>query len=545
MWKQDRADSLAFRLLRDRNGGMAVFAAFAIVATVAMTGLAVDAARGYLVKARLSQAIDAAALAGGRVFFDANRDDDVRMFFAANFPDDFLGATLTPLSISADTEAGTITVSASASIDTTLMRVLGHQKMTVAARSVVKRSDKGMELVLVMDNTGSMKANNRVGNMRSAAQELVDILYGNRTEIPNLWVALAPYTAAVNIGRQNVDWLEPGAIDALEYEFSESDIDDASNCQGSGTHWDDQHDVCTIGTPEVRSISHSACNGIGEWDSHDDVCVVSDAWKGCVEARGGPGGNPGNDVTDATPAEERFRPYFWEPWRGGGSSWEKVRYNAYLVDPHASVDESESTNTNSNDGRGPNLGCGPAITTWTDQRSAVEAAIAEMDSWHRGGTTTNLGLVWGWRLLSPKWRGLWGNPDLPLDYDEPLMDKVVVILTDGANQAYAGHAPSGDSDYTAYQRVNAGRLGTGSVNGARVALNNRTTAICEDMKELGIIIYTILFEVSNNSAGDDIRQVFESCASTPGHYFDADDGADLTQAFRTIGNELSNLRIAE
>ncbi|MBT6404824.1 MAG: Flp pilus assembly protein TadG, partial [Rhodospirillaceae bacterium] len=51
----------------------------------------------------------------------------------------------------------------------------------------------------------------------------------------------------------------------------------------------------------------------------------------------------------------------------------------------------------------------------------------------------NLGLAWGWRVLSPAWQGLWGGAtpsELPLDYDTPLMDKVAIMLTDGVNQWY-------------------------------------------------------------------------------------------------------------
>ena len=56
---------------------------------------------------------------------------------------------------------------------------------------------------------------------------------------------------------------------------------------------------------------------------------------------------------------------------------------------------------------------------------------------HRGGTTGNLGLTWGWRTLSPQLARPLGRRDtehLPLDYRPPFMEKVVVILTDGNNQ---------------------------------------------------------------------------------------------------------------
>ena len=70
----------------DCRGGGATLLAVAAIPLVAAIGLSVDGARGWLVKSRLSQSIDAAGLAGGRVITSATRDDDIRMFFTANFP---------------------------------------------------------------------------------------------------------------------------------------------------------------------------------------------------------------------------------------------------------------------------------------------------------------------------------------------------------------------------------------------------------------------------------------------------------------------------
>ena len=71
---------------RDQRGNVAVIVGAAIIPLVGALGLATDTARGYLVKARLSQALDAAALAGGKVYFSTQRDADIKKYFAANFP---------------------------------------------------------------------------------------------------------------------------------------------------------------------------------------------------------------------------------------------------------------------------------------------------------------------------------------------------------------------------------------------------------------------------------------------------------------------------
>ncbi len=107
---------------------------------VAGIGYTVDTVRGYAVQARLSQAVDAAALAGGRVRFDDQRDGHIRTFFANAFPVGFLGAQTAPLTIADDPLTGTLTVSGRATMKGPFLRLLGGGDLTVEARSVIRRS---------------------------------------------------------------------------------------------------------------------------------------------------------------------------------------------------------------------------------------------------------------------------------------------------------------------------------------------------------------------------------------------------------------------
>ena len=72
------------RLGQDRRGGVAVFLAVMLIPLVGFVGISIDTARAYFLTARLYQALDAAALAGGRVFFEEDRNQDIKDFFAAN-----------------------------------------------------------------------------------------------------------------------------------------------------------------------------------------------------------------------------------------------------------------------------------------------------------------------------------------------------------------------------------------------------------------------------------------------------------------------------
>ena len=62
------------------------------------------------------------------------------------------------------------------------------------------------------------------------------------------------------------------------------------------------------------------------------------------------------------------------------------------------------------------------------------------------------------------------------------------------------------------------------------------------MKAEGIEIFAITFDSTPNAG---TQELYRTCASTPANYFHSPDNATLEEAFRSIGQVLSNLRIAE
>jgi Flp pilus assembly protein TadG len=255
-----------------------------------------------------------------------------------------------------------------------------------------------------------------------------------------------------------------------------------------------------------------------------------EAWRGCVEARTYP-----YDTDDSPPSERLFTSYYYPPTPGDNND---NKYPAVKAEgPHG------------DNARGPNLGCGGVITPLTSKRSTIDAALMAMQASARGGTTGNLGLSWGWRTISPRWRGVWKGETPathPLDYDEPFMTKAVVILTDGENQFHDNSSAGPYSDYTAYGRVED--LGVSTAGGrdktrdrGRVLLDGRMTETCNAMKAEGIRIYSITFGAVKESS----KTLFGACATLPSMYHHAPTNAQLAKVFRAIGGELANLRIVE
>lgn len=470
-WQKCKAG--AIRLREENRGSVFPLFAFSIIPLIGASGLAVDATKAFMVKDQLQKSIDAAALAAGNASSVDNMQGDAQQFFDANFHFDSSLAAHQAVNVVVDSIEDTIMITASADVPTSFMTVFGMDKISVSADTLVRRQTRGMELVLVIDNTGSMRWSGKLDAAKTAAADLVDIVYGNEETVEDLYVGLVPYVAFVNVGNSHTSWLRPVAA----------------------------------GGRDLSDFSPTT-------------------WKGCVMARSGD-----DDRNDDPPAESIFDAYFWEDTiphsSGGDNSWIWGDGSFHINEDHAS-------------GVGPNGGCADPIIPLQTSKTTVKTAIAGMEYWPRGGTHVNTGLVWGWRVISPRWRGLWGAPtpvELPLDYDNTQMEKVVVLLTDGNNE-YISSAIGG-SHYSAYGRIVD--FGFATIDDAEEELNDRTTDTCVAMKAQGIIMYTITFGSSPSAA---IRTLMQNCATDPNtHYFHAPNNATLQTIFRAIGQQLSNLRI--
>ncbi len=189
----------ALNRLNHRNEGIvAITFSLTIPAIIAAVGLSVDMGQAYLVHDRLGRSLDASALAAASSSGDTaaitQRFED---FFFANYPAQGLGE---PYNLNLVLEDQLLTVSASADVYTKFMNIFGYDKITVSTSAQVVRETRGIEVALVMDNTGSMSSNNNIAALRTAATNFVDILYDRAPEDDTIKIALVPYSNSVNIG---------------------------------------------------------------------------------------------------------------------------------------------------------------------------------------------------------------------------------------------------------------------------------------------------------------------------------------------------------
>ncbi|MDI1227697.1 MAG: pilus assembly protein TadG-related protein [bacterium] len=185
---------------------------------------------------------------------------------------------------------------------------------------------------------------------------------------------------------------------------------------------------------------------------------------------------------------------------------------------------------------GPNKYCVVPMLPMTNVQADITAKINSMDA--RGATMINLGLAWGWRMLSPRWTGMWGgvmdstDPQLPLAYDHPGMNKVIILMTDGDNTF-------GSNNYTAYGKLSDGRISTNQTT-AEDTLDTRTANLCTTIKNKNILLYTIALGTGISTAS---KTMLKNCATSPAYSFVSPTGPELNTVFTTIANQLNSLHI--
>ncbi|MBK9167982.1 MAG: VWA domain-containing protein [Bryobacterales bacterium] len=171
------------REIRGRRGFVLLLFAMSSVSILGIVGLTIDLTMLYLIKAKLSSAVDAGALAGARSLARgvslsaqaASASATSKAYFRANFPSGYLLTSSSPdPSVAVEEFVAqryrTVTLTAQADAPTFFMRIVGPTYATVRAMGRAARRDTNV--ILVMDRTGSLGS--ACGQLRAAANSFVD-----------------------------------------------------------------------------------------------------------------------------------------------------------------------------------------------------------------------------------------------------------------------------------------------------------------------------------------------------------------------------------
>ncbi|UCI06147.1 TadE/TadG family type IV pilus assembly protein [Mesorhizobium sp. B1-1-8] len=628
------------RFLRDRRGNYALVTAITMVPLMAAVGLAVDYAELVRQKQETLNALDAAGIATAQQIVTGASDDAAKAyaknFFEANLRHVLPANTALTVTLpNNNTGGGTLKMQATLTYHPYFMPAavmllggsMGNTKVDIVAKSEVRLKNT-LEVALVLDNSGSMGINGsgtgqpRIELLKTAATELVDTLAKQADQMKQIskpvQFSLVPFSASVNVGPANNDkaWMDLDGISPIHHEDFDwstmyksapgadpnkyiEKVGDAYWKRGSGwgagqnttmTRFKLYQDMMATTRTCTKKRSNGSCQTYST-----PTTGQYEAWKGCVEARPYP-----YNVDDTTPTTSKpaslFVPMFapdeagnlWTDsthtstasW-GYSNNWWVDSADSLAVAKRQSdmrkyfITKPYTAPAEPTDG-GPNAGCTTsAITplqdiTTTAGKTTLTNAINAMTP--TGNTNVPEGLAWGWRTLSSNEPFAEGR-----DNNEKGNDKVVIVLTDGANTYSAfndGNYAKNRSTYAAYGYTGLTYPGSGTVtrlfmntsaavgktnytdSNYTAALDEQMQALCANAKAAGIMVMTVSLDLVDTKADEKkAMAALKACASDSRFRKDPTDaskaaklywnatGATLSDDFKEIANELSNLRI--
>ncbi|MGL5008760.1 MAG: pilus assembly protein TadG-related protein [Paracoccaceae bacterium] len=181
------------RHARDEDGNIATFSVLLFSLMVMTGGLAVDLMRAEHTRTSLQQTVDRCTLAAAALRQTLDPSLVCR--------DYLIKAGLEPYlqSVTVTQSAGSRTVQAVASgrQDNIFAPLLGFETFPVPASSAATQSITDIEIVLVLDVSGSMSGA-KLANLKEAAAGFVDTVTANNTD-KRVSIAIVPYNAQVNM----------------------------------------------------------------------------------------------------------------------------------------------------------------------------------------------------------------------------------------------------------------------------------------------------------------------------------------------------------
>ena len=174
-----------------------------------------------------------------------------------------------------------------------------------------------------------------------------------------------------------------------------------------------------------------------------------------------------------------------------------------------------------------------AIAPLTSDKSSLLTIISNLKA--AGGTAGHLGTAWAWYLLSPNWASLWPS-STPAPYGTTVK-KIAILMTDGEyNTQYDSNGIS----------VNQNSYPTCS-SAANGCSTTQARSLCAAMKQQGISVYTIGFDLGGNQTAIDTLSQCATAPATPTdpvQFYNVTSGVQLQQAFHDIALKLTSLYLS-
>lgn len=587
--------------VREEKGNVAMLFALACLVIFPLVGFAIDYSRVIVDQHKLQMATDAAALAAAHdSFMSADERRDIIDAHLDHVAAD-LGREIT-YELTQDSE-GRISLVTHLTVNTTIAQFMGRESVNVKARADAVEGGSDIEVSLIVDITGSMSGS-RITALRKAAKDLVDIVVKDTQTPYYSKLAMVPYSVAVNTGAYadaargavtpgktitDATWktgsskkitgitkANPAKVTSNGHGFSNGDTVWITSVSGMTQVNNKAFTVAnaTSNTFELsgvnsKSYSKYKKNGTiqecavagcevqvtanGHGLSNNDHVVIQNV-KGMTQINTGTNATwQVSDVTTNTFVLQNSVGPNYSTYSSSGTSYCTVSGCQYFRFYNTSNAQrlhkittcaTERTGTNaftdvapSTDfvGRGylsTSNGCpSNTIIPLTSDKAMLTDEITHLSV--GGSTAGHMGAAWGWYMLSPTFGSIFPSDSQPAAYGRPNLHKFAVFMTDGEFNSSFCQGVLSKSSYNMGDRINCE-----SENGNSFA---QAQQYCTGMKNSGITVYTVGFEVNSSS----LRTSLTNCATSSDYAYFPSGSAELVEVFQQIGRAINEVRLVK
>ncbi len=378
------------------------------------------------------------------------------------------------------------------SVETERARLQARADAAALAAASASVTDPRARLTTVADTVFAAQGDQRLTNASGALTRRGDSFIYEATGTVRLGAAALLGVSEMELSARAV----AQAAQAIDTEVAL--VLDVTASMGFGTAWSNARSAISSAVEGLEAASGAGKFNVTLVPYSDRVNIgvhraswldgpAPAGWNGCVEPREETvAGNP----FALTARAARAKPF--DPSAPG-------RY----ISPNVS-DDGGSVACPSNEIVGP-----------TSDPRDIERALGNIQ---RTGTGRfDVGMAWGWRVLSSAWRGDWGVAGYPGAVSDQRR-KVAVLFTDGYTTAYATEVGNGGAPW-------------GHNRGTAQGFEN-LVSVCSAMKNDGIEIYTMY--VDGGPGNTRIEPYLERCATSADHAFTIDNLASLRTAMAAL-----------
>jgi Flp pilus assembly protein TadG len=534
------------RFRRAERGNVAIIFALSFIPIIGLIGAAFDYSRLNAARTSMQAAVDSTALAMSLLMSQnpttsaADLQTKAQAYFNAAFTrKDVVTPTVT---VSYTTSGGnSVSISASSTMTTQLVNSIGIKSMPVSASSSTAWGSARLRVALVLDNTGSMADNGKIGALITATNNLLGQLKAATTTSADVYVSIIPFVKDVAVDTINytaswidwTDWESPPANSTPS-----ATVGPGSNCPYSNSYGSTRSDgvQCTTGPvtgssttrtiPSTGTYKGYICPSANSTGRYYNGCYDSTTYSCTGNSCSCTGHNnctcSGNGSNKVCKTNSGYYEHTWNinphsTWdgcltdRGTSTAPSSGNYDTNVATP-------TTTDTSTMFPAEQYAYCPKTVLPLTNNWTAMTNLVNSMTP--AGNTNQAIGLAHGWMSLV----GGGPYPAPPAMDSNYTYQQIIILLTDGLNTQ--------------------DRWST-----TQTWIDGRQQTTCDNINAAKITLYTVQVNTSN----DPTSTLLQNCAGTgnphkypdPSKNFLVTSSGAIGTTFSQIGSNLSQLRVAK